>query len=135
MILKEEVMDRVLKLTPAFKESWEAHLRYWSDEEPGLCNDMAALSRYIAARIANEHFDDLGGVFDLIELLLREGDQEVKDATATCFLENLANASSAKKIDANKFIHLLGPKSRAHWRAWDRFTGVCTSETQAEFSE
>lgn len=65
-------------------------------------------------------------VFDVAERLMVEGDNEVKDAVATCFLENLLNVASAGRIDASKFVDLLGPESRAYCRAWDEFTGVHT---------
>jgi hypothetical protein len=62
----------------------------------------------------------------MIEHLMLQGDDAVKDAVATCFLENLINRTSAGDIPAANFVHLLGPESVAYCKAWDEFTGVKT---------
>jgi hypothetical protein len=135
MISRADAMDLILKQIPAFRECWERHLRYWDGEEAGLCNDMAAFSHYVVDLISGDRLDGLDVIFNLVEQLLLEGDQELQDATATCFLENLLNASSSGKVDANKFADLLGTESRAYCRAWDRYTGVYAEETPVEFRE
>jgi hypothetical protein len=64
-------------------------------------------------------------------MLLNEGDQAVRDAAATCFLENLINYTSSDDIpriflDPFSFVHYLGPKSKAYCRAWYEFTKIKT---------
>lgn len=135
MISKPDVMDAILEQVPAFQECWEMHLSYWGGEDAGLCNDMAAFSHYVVDLIGSGHLGSLDVIFDLVERFLQEGDQEVQDAVATCFLENLLNASSAGKVDISRFFSLLGIESRAYCRAWNRYTGVHTRETSDEFRE
>lgn len=55
-----------------------------------------------------------------------EGNDKVRDAVATCFLENLINAVAWGRIPSSSFIHLLGEESKKYYKAWDEFTGVKT---------
>ncbi len=126
MISKEECMKIVLQEVPEFSERWQAHLDYWEGETAGLCIDLAEFSDYTVNLIQNSQSSNLRVIFDLAERLLVEGSSEVKDAIATCFLENLINVAGTDKLDASKFVNFLGPQSRAYCRAWDEFTGVRT---------
>jgi hypothetical protein len=127
MISRADCMNTILRRIPNFEERWQAHLSYWDGEEPGLCIDVTEFSDYVADLINQDRLEALPGIFDLIEQLMVEGDDEVRTAVATCFLENLLNVSSAGKLEPAKFTHLLGPESRAYCRAWDEFTGVHTN--------
>lgn len=51
-------------------------------------------------------------------------ESDFDNAICTCFLENLLNHASAGDVDYDRFIPLLGPKSREYCKAWDQFTGV-----------
>ncbi len=126
MITKTDCMKLILQQVPAFSERWQAHLCYWGDEEAGVCNDMAEFSHYVMDLIKNDELVNLPVIFDLVEQLMIDGSNEIQDVVATCFLENLLNAASGGRLDANKFAHLLKPESRAYCRAWDEFTGVYT---------
>jgi len=98
-------------------------------QKPGyriLRNDVAAFSDYVGYQINQGKRDNLKTIFDLIEELLTDGDQDVKDAAATCFLENLINLASANKLFSPDFVPFLGTNSRAYCEAWDSFTGVKT---------
>jgi hypothetical protein len=118
-------MPLVLERIPGFQERWEAHLDWWGGEEAGLCNDIAALSEYVRECITEDRTQELPAIFALIEEFMTRGDEEVRDATATCFLENLLNITS-EEVPAESYIGLLGNESKAYGRAWDRFTGVRT---------
>lgn len=126
MVTGQECMDLVLREVPEFEPRWKSHLEYWGGEEAGLCNDMGALSSYVEGLAVENRQESLRPIFNLAERLMGEGDEEVKDAVATCFLENLINRTSSGGVPAEAFVHLLGPKSRAYCKAWDEFTGVRT---------
>lgn len=119
-------MQNILERVPAFKQDWQTHLDYWNGEEAGLCNDMSEFSRYVADLILTNQLESLPQIFSLVEEFLNEGNQQVQEAIATCFLENLINCCSSDDLDAEAFIHLLGPASEAYCKAWDEFTGVKT---------
>jgi hypothetical protein len=126
MISKAQCMDLIVSGVPEFGQAWEDHKNYWEGEEAGLCNDISAFSDYVGEQINQGKRDNLKTIFDLIEELLTDGDQDVKDAVATCFLENLVNLASANKLFSPDFVPFLGPNSRAYCKAWDAFTGVKT---------
>jgi hypothetical protein len=110
---------------PEFGERWRIHRDYWNGAEAGLCNDVAEFSRFASDLIIEGRIEDLREIFALIEELIVNGDEDVKDAIATCFVENLANWF-VNNPSHEQFIKLLGPASRAYWKAWDDFTGVQT---------
>jgi hypothetical protein len=126
MISKTQCMDLITSTVPEFSQAWEEHRDYWKSEEAGLCNDIAAFSRYVKDQIDQGKSDSLKKIFDLIEGLLADGDQEVRNAVATCFLENLLNQVSANKLLSSTFVSFLGPNSKAYCKAWDSFTAVRT---------
>ncbi len=126
MITAQECMQLVLSEVPGFRDAWQRHLDYWEGEPAGLCNDMTAFSRYVSDLIAQGNTHDLPAIFNLIEKLMVEGDEQVKDAAATCFIENLLNRASSGAIDARTFAPLLGKESLAYARAWDEFSGART---------
>ena len=134
MISKERCFSVVLTHIPEFTPYWQEHNVNWNGEEPGLCNDMSAFSDYAWEHIVNHESrpELLRRVFDLVEKLLIEGDQEVYDAAATCFLENLLNQASCSESALSVFLPLLGRKSREYCDEWDKFTGVRTRGLDAD---
>lgn len=88
------------------------------------CMTLAAVSWLVAERLRKGEHDGADRLFNLIERLLTEGSAEVRDAAATCFLENLTNRSDS--LDPRLYVPLMGPESRNYCRAWDDFTGVKT---------
>ena len=125
-IEQDECMKLILSKVPEFEAAWRDHLNYWEGEEAGLSNDVAEFSRFVVRNIATMEEAKKQEVFSLIEFLLTEGDEVVKTAVATCFLENLMNAMSANRLSHEDFVPFLRKKSRAHCKAWDEFTGVTT---------
>ncbi len=126
MITEQNCMSWILQNVPGFQGRWDAHLSYWDGEDAGLCNHIAEFSRYVGDLITENQVEQTKPIFRMIEHLMLHGDVTVKDAVATCFLENLINRTSTGDIPAANFVHLLGPESRAYCRAWDEFTGVKT---------
>lgn len=64
-------------------------------------------------------------IFQYIEFLMVNGDEDTQTAVATCFLENILNVTPSQ-IDPKCFLLYLGPQSKEYCRAWDSFTGVQT---------
>ena len=128
MINDDEVFNIILAKFPGFKDMCQEHLEYWGEEKAGLCNDMAVFSRYSINLLkeANKNISELKDIFLFIEKCMLEGNDNVKDATATCFLENIINATSWETISSLNFVQLLGCESKKFCKAWDEFTGVKT---------
>ena len=113
---------------PGFQDTWRAHLDYWEGEEAGLCNDMAEFAVYVGTLLEeNERTPELEAIFGHVESLLDDGTEEVKDAVATCFLENLVNRLEPGTAYRELFTGLLGPKSLAYCKEWSAFSGGADS--------
>lgn len=126
MVTNVECMPLILEKFPGFQPRWQKHLAFWGEEEAGLCNDVSAFSHYVEELINENKSTLLGEIFNLAEYLMKEGDETVRTAIATCFLENLINFASHGSIQASGFVEFLGPESRDYCKAWDEFCGAKT---------
>lgn len=126
MICSKDCMQLILSKVPEFEPAWREHLDFWGQDEAGLSNDLAEFSSFLVENISSIAFDKKEEIFAFVETCVIEGDEALKDAIATCFLENLLNAASGQKIAANSFVGFLGKESKAFCKAWDKFTGVKT---------
>ncbi|MEZ0367600.1 MAG: hypothetical protein ACAI44_00790, partial [Candidatus Sericytochromatia bacterium] len=67
--------------------------------------DLSTFSDYVHLALTSNQKIETSAIFQLIERLMQEGDEEVKTAAATCFLENLQNMETPPQ----KWVPLLGP--------------------------
>jgi hypothetical protein len=127
MIESRELPERILACFPAFEERWNEESLFWpaAGISPTACGILAELSGLIAEHLMRKEIAGIPAVFALMEQLLVDGTEEVRDAAATCFLENLHNRVP-EKIDPQSFVPFLGPQSREYCRAWDQFCGTTT---------
>lgn len=129
MVFGHDCTRLILEEFPEFKQSehWKGHCEFWKGAEAGIGSEMSVFSEFVTDNLnAMDSSVDFKKVFLFIEKLMVEGDQDVKDVAATCFLENLINFDSWGTVKASSFIPYLGPKSREYCIAWDEFTGVKT---------
>jgi hypothetical protein len=122
---KEQAVALVLSAAPEFRPVLESFRAEWADEALGLCSEFSELSDFVIAKLHSGATEGLQVLFEAVERLMVEGDEEVKDAAATCFLENLMNATP-DRISPAAFVPLLGAESRVFCRSWDEFCGLRT---------
>jgi len=127
MIQPTDVARLITESYPAFSERWNEQSYHWPDkgESPSACAVLCEFSHLISEKLGAEDFESIPAVFSLIERMLGEGTQDVMDAAATCFLENIHNRVPTT-IAPGSFVPFLGPLSRDYCRAWDKFCGVET---------
>lgn len=127
MVSDEQVIELMLEKFPDFEKAQKEYMALFG-EDSGISGNMSAFSHYVIDLIEQNKInkDDLNKIFNFIEELMEEGTDTVKDAVATCFLENIINATSWGAIPASSFVPLLGKKSKEFCKAWDEFTGVKT---------
>ncbi len=77
------------------------------------------------ADIGALHQYDYGKLFALVETYIAGGQQDLRDAAATCFIENLQNVSD--NVDSELWVPYTGKATRQFALAWDEFTGVKTN--------
>jgi hypothetical protein len=114
-------MAIILKTHPEFNDAWKEYLKYWGGEEAGLSNDMLEYSCYFNESFKKIPENKLIGIFKMIELVMTDGDESVKDAVATCFLENLINLSSFEYIEESPCFEYLGAESKKYYKAINEF--------------
>jgi hypothetical protein len=127
MINANECMQLILAEFPEFGPAYKEHLDSWSLEgEPGLLLDVAEFSHYIADVLKDLSDEDRRRIFGLAERLMLEGDEEVQNAAATCFLENLAHRVEGGILPTSSFGPYLGKESREYIRGYDEMMGSKT---------
>lgn len=122
---RERSTELLLETYPEFQPAFNAHVTAWESDPRSLCSDFTSLGEFVMDEIAAGRLARLPALFEVVERLMREGTEEVQNAVATCFLENLLN-STPHRIPPESFVLLLGPESRKFCRAWDEFSGVKT---------
>ncbi len=114
----------LFEAAPDFQAFWQAYLieEDFGSESPSACRFFSVLADYIDQKIRDQQCCPLAEIFSLIEQLMLSGDENVKTAAATCFLENLQNQEAPPEV----WVPLLGLASSDFCKAWDEFTGVAT---------
>lgn len=121
-----KALVRMLKLTPGFRKNWEEVTYTASTERPIRATPLFTIySRYIAQRLIAKDLEGMEPVFKYIEEALTGQDDDISNAAAVSFLENLLNRTPSE-IAPEVLVPLLGPQSRVFCRAWDEWTGVRT---------
>lgn len=95
------------------------------DDVPPLTVRLGQLARVFAERSAELSPEQRRRVLQLLEQVQAEGSDEDGTAVATGFFEALLTAWD-QGFDLRSVWADVGPKSRAHCRAWNEFTGVET---------
>lgn len=126
MIFKEDCMTIILEKFPEFLDNWKKHLKFWDGEEPGLCNDLSAFSTFVIENLSKMKEERRKEIFNVMEDILCKGEESVKEAVVTCFLENLQNSTEPGKFSGKSFVGYLGTRAREYCIAWDKLTGVKT---------
>jgi hypothetical protein len=122
-----ELIKRLIKIEPEFFAYMCEEISWWfqSDGSISVHGIFIVLSHYVAEDLENVCVIDYKKLFQEIELLISDSNEDVANATATCFIENLQNRSD--KIDPLLWTHYLGQESKEYAIAWDKFTGAKTS--------
>ncbi len=121
-ITETQVIKLILQTEPNFATNWQQHLEYWGEDEVGLCIDIDVFSDFVIQLIKDDMTQKLPEIFELIENFMKNGTERVKDAVATCFLENILSAVSREEISSTAFTDLLGDESQAYCTEWNKFT-------------
>lgn len=118
-LLKQNFLDFFLS------ENWINYFMSSESNGPSFFGIITTFSDYAQTLFKENNTLKLKLIFEFTERMLQEGDQEVRNAFTTCFLENLLNIIP-DTILAKDFVPLLGQESRKYCKAWDEFTGIKT---------
>ena len=120
----EECIKLIKDKFPDFLPYLESYLEDFGSDL-GLSIQMIPFGEYTLDQAKSHNDSELKKIFDLVEFLLNQGDESVKDAMATCFLEYLMS-KDPDEFKFSTFVRYLGEHSINYCRAWDEFTGVRT---------
>ena len=83
------------------------------------------LTDYTKDLIQQKKSDDVKHLMEIAEILLEYGSENLYNAVATCYIENLVNTAfnSPDRVSFDSFVPYLGPKSKEYCRYWDKFMG------------
>jgi hypothetical protein len=102
---------------PDFSARWREHIAHWGGEPAGSYNDMSAFAVFVVEDLYEKgQIDEIRRVFQLLERLLVEGDQDTRGLIAVGFLEDLQCVASWRPYGNKVFEQFLGPMSEQFWR-------------------
>src|SRR5947207_6234637 len=113
MITASEVMPLFLAACPALAPAWERHLEEWRGyEDRGTYNDVSVLAHYLVEVAAAGKTECFPEVFDVVERLISEGDDNVRELAVVGLIEDIQNIAVNTHVDPDLFLPWLGPASR-----------------------
>ena len=116
-MLTGETILTLVDTFPAFSPRWRKHLEYWRGEPAGQYNDMAEFVHFVVEDLYEKgNLDDMQPVFDCLERLFAEGDQETRDIIGLGFFETLQNFASWRSYGNTVFESFFGPMSKKVWK-------------------
>ena len=123
-ITEERCIELIKEKFPRFLPYWE---RYVKEEglDNGIIIQMIPFEEYTIDTFKFGTAQETKKILEMVEFLLDKGNEAVKDAIATEYLEYLMNIDS-KEIKFRELVKFLGKHSLEYCKAWDKFTGVRT---------
>ncbi|ODG92716.1 hypothetical protein BED47_18750 [Gottfriedia luciferensis] len=129
-IKKYEVMNLLIHACPSYKKRWENYLKdnYEDNEGPLLYNDLSDFARHLADLYSKGNFEEFPKVFDVIERLHTDGDEEVQEAATIGLLEDLQNLGINPNPDGmKKYLHSVSLKwwndLEDFWNGYTEYVG------------
>jgi hypothetical protein len=119
-----EFMGRLGVLLPEFADAEEQLRGEFSPAPIGIVSLCAGLGQHVAANFRS--LSNLKAIFEVIELGMISGDDRLKDAIATGFIEALISSSDNRPGDWKAIAPLLGQHSRNYAEGWIEFTETGT---------
>jgi len=110
------VISALRQAFPDFEVRWKKHIAWWSGNPAGSYNDMAEFVHFVIEDIHEKgKLDETRRVFQVLEKVLVEGDQEIKDLIGLGFFETLQNVASHRPLGNRPYEQFFGPRSKEIW--------------------
>lgn len=115
--LTSETILSLVEGFPAFSPRWRKHIEYWQGEPAGNYNDMAEFVHFVVEDLYEKgKLDEMQRVFNRLETLFVEGNQETRDLIGLGFFETLQNFASWRPYGNTVFEPFFGPMSERVWK-------------------
>ncbi|PYU36968.1 MAG: hypothetical protein DMG54_35280 [Acidobacteria bacterium] len=110
------VMSTLRQAFPDFGERWKKHVASWGGNSAGSYNDMGEFVHFVIEDLHQKgKLDETRRVFQILENLLVEADQETRDLIGLGFFETLQNLASHRPQGNKVYEQFFGPMSRKVW--------------------
>ena len=123
VILRSEMLPLLVEASPEFDSTWRDFLAYWSPVHR-LTTSRSRITLGTSQRSWRGDEQTLRRVFAIIERLVVEGDEYIKEAAIVGLLEDLQNRNLHTGTRPEQFEAFLLPQSRNSWAKlqefWDR---------------
>jgi hypothetical protein len=114
-------ISTLLNAFPDFSERWRKYVGSWGGKPAGSYNDMCEFVEFTLEELYEKgNLEETRRVFQLLEKLFVEGDQEIRDLIGLGFFESLRNIASWRPYGSKPFEEFLGPTSIQVWRDIER---------------
>jgi len=112
-ITEDSIIPMIISGIPAFKSYYDKEIEYWGEDTPTGCQ-VGWFAHFIAEIFVEQKKEPvmLQQCFDLIEKLLVEGDEQVKNYMYFFFIESLVNIIGHEGIGYEVLLPYLGPYSK-----------------------
>ncbi len=117
-------IDLIKEKFPQLLPYWEAYVADFGSDL-GLHIQMIPFGDYAIDIIKTNNDVEIKKIFDFVEFLICNGEEEVQNAITTSFLEYLMS-KDPNEIQFSKFVKYLGKNTISYCRAWDEFTNIKT---------
>jgi hypothetical protein len=106
---------------PDFGDRWKKHITFWGGNPAGSYNDMAEFVDFVVEDLYEKgNLDETRRVFQLLESLLVDADQETKNLIGLGYFETLQNFASHRPQGNKVYEQFFGPISKNIWRELQR---------------
>ncbi len=117
LITLEDVAPLLLSICPSALHAWETHLRWWCEDDRGYFNDIAVFAHHIVDSYTAGRTSEFPAFFAMVERLITEGDEHVRELATIGLLEDIQNVASHRPFGYSVFVPWLGPVTIVEWRA------------------
>lgn len=115
MITKEEVMPLLLGACSSFSETWEER-RVTSASRESLDIQLGEFAHHLVELVKADRIHELAAVFEIIERLYLEGDDDVREIVTPEILIGIQNAGAELALDSRRFVKYLKPETVKLWQ-------------------
>ena len=119
---EEQALESFLALHPAFEACWKEAQKNFKEYAPHAV--YMSFAGQIEDILAENPETDFAPIMRYVEVLMRDGTDDVQGIIAVFFIETLLAASDAQAELFAPILRLLGPESRAYALKWNRFAGA-----------
>lgn len=120
-----KVLEQLADSDPHLRIAYDLEAAEWEQGQPPRTILASALAHSFIDYVDAIPEGAVSSIFSICEATLQAGSED-STSMATGFLETLQHADGRDDFDFSRVVPFLGPRSKAHCEAMDRFHGAAT---------